>query len=298
MDGGGIWRKWRPLEPPRDFAFDFGEFDALSVRWRGLKARLIAEAPDALAAAEARLYRRWSIETGYIERIYAVDAPASERLVREGFREDLIPAGAADTPVDELVAILRDQEDGLRSAIRFAEEGWPFGKWAMQSLHAQMLANQSTSVARDQFGRLFKARLTKGEFKRRPNNPTRADGSVHEYCPPEQVESELDALMSFYFEWSDRVHPVALGAWLHHGFICVHPFQDGNGRVGRAVLAWHMARCGLPPLVVSRYERTAYINALEAADAGDLEMLAGFFARLERESLADLLAAGESALGG
>ena len=297
MDGDRIWRRWRPLQPPGALTFDFGEIDDLMARWRAMKSRLDASAAEALAEIEARLRRRWSIETGYIEGIYSVDAPTSEALAREGFREDLIPAGAANMPSDELVAILRDQEAGLCSAIRFAEEGWPFGKWAMQSMHAQILANQATSVARDQFGRLFDATLPNGEFKRWPNNPTRHDGLVHEYCPPEQVETELDSLMAIYYERRGRDHPMLLAAWQHHAFVSVHPFQDGNGRVGRAILAWHLARHGIPPLVVSRDDRSDYIDALEMADEGDLSGLVGLFVQIESKLLRDELMMGMNALG-
>jgi|GEM_PF-6737520 len=32
-------------------------------------------------------------------------------------------------------------------------------------------------------------------------------------------------------------HPLLVAAWLHHQFVQIHPFQDGNGRVTRALVA-------------------------------------------------------------
>ena len=63
-------------------------------------------------------------------------------------------------------------------------------------------------------------------------------------------------------------------AWQHYEFINIHPFQDGNGRVGRALLAYEqLAKSDLLPIVVERDDRSAYIDALESADGGDLAPL-------------------------
>ena len=135
-------------------------------------------------------------------------------------------------------------------------------------------------------------RLDHGGFKSLPNNPIRPDGNVHEYCPPEHVDSEIDNLLAWHRECSEdpeRYHPVLTAAWAHHRFTQIHPFQDGNGRVGRALLTWDLVRAGYLPAVIGRDDRAAYIAALERADEGDLEqlveLLAGIIARTTLEAL-------------
>ena len=173
--------------------------------------------------------------------------------------------------------------------------GRPLTKTFIRSLHTQILNSQSTHTAVNQFGKMFDATLVKGEFKKQPNNPTRLDGTVHEYCPPEQVESELDNLIEMYelCESADY-HPLFLAAWLHHRFEQIHPFQDGNGRVGRALLTWHLVKKGFFPIVISRDHRTEYIIALEKADAGDLTPLIELFVRLEKNTILQALEEGEA----
>jgi Fic family protein len=64
-------------------------------------------------------------------------------------------------------------------------------------------------------------------------------------------------------------HPVVWAAIAHHGFEAVHPFEDGNGRVGRLLLNLMLLREGFPPALVLREWRLGYIHALDAANAGD-----------------------------
>lgn len=71
-------------------------------------------------------------------------------------------------------------------------------------------------------------------------------------------------------------------AWLHHAFTQIHPFQDGNGRVARALASIDFIKGGLFPLLVRRGERETYIDALRNADADDLRPLVKFFADVQQ----------------
>ncbi len=74
-------------------------------------------------------------------------------------------------------------------------------------------------------------------------------------------------------------------AQLHAGFERVHPFLDGNGRVGRLVLDLLLVRLGYPPAVIQRNERSRYLRALRSADAGRPGALAELLARALSDSL-------------
>lgn len=109
--------------------------------------------------------------------------------------------------------------------------------------------------------------LIKGDWKKQPNNPLRPDGSVHEYCPPIQVPSEMDQLISWHHRHREiGVSPEVEAAWLHHRFTQIHPFQDGNGRVARCLASLIFIQVGWFPLVITRDTRKGYIEALEEAD--------------------------------
>lgn len=153
-----------------------------------------------------------------------------------------------------------------------------------------MTRAQATATGRDQFGHEVEVPLLHGEWKLLPNNPTRADGSIHEYCPPEQVPPEMEHLIDLHTEHLARgVPPEVEAAWLHHRFAQVHPFQDGNGRIARALASLVFIRSGWFPLVVTRHDRERYIDALEAADGSDLDPLVSLFAALQRKSFVNAL---------
>ena len=292
-----VFHKWKPIEPidSDSQAYDFGEIDSLQRQWLYIKRQVESSTPDAYKAFTDRLTRRWAIETGIIEGIYDLDRGVTETLVREGIAADYIERSSTNKEPSELVRILKDHEESIESVNYWIEQSRPLSKTFILSLHTQILNSQDTHTAINQFGDRFEATLRKGEFKSQPNNPTRSDGSVHEYCPPEQVESEIDNLLSLYRRQDDEnCHPLLLAAWLHHRFEQIHPFQDGNGRVGRAILTWHLVKNGFFPIVISRDDRNTYIDALERADARNLMPLIDLFVQLEKNNILQAIEVGES----
>lgn len=288
--------KWRPIEGIGSAmsSYDFQEIDSLQRQWLHVKSSVESAAFGAYKEFAERLTRSWAIETGIIEGVYDLDMDATETLVGKGIAVDYIKRGSTNKEPSELAAILIDHQDAVEAVNSWIREGHPLTKWFIKFLHSQILRKQDTSRAMNQFGNMFDAEIVKGEFKKHPNNPIRPDGTIHEYCPPEQVESELDKLLELYNKYdSADCHPLLLAAWLHHRFEQIHPFQDGNGRVGRAVLTWHLVRKEFFPVVVSRDDRTDYIDALENADAGDLTDLIDLFVDLEKSAILQAISAWE-----
>jgi len=74
-------------------------------------------------------------------------------------------------------------------------------------------------------------------------------------------------------------HLMSFIAALHARFERIHPFRDGNGRVGRLATNLLLVRHGYPPAVVYKRDRNRYLNALRRDDRGDSGPLAEIFAR-------------------
>ena len=92
--------------------------------------------------------------------------------------------------------------------------------------------------------------------------------------PARQVES----LMQDWLTWIDgeglRYQSIMRAAIAHYGFEAVHPFTDGNGRVGRLLLNLMLMREGYPPALLLRDWRVRYIEALDTANTGNYRPLA------------------------
>ena len=145
-----------------------------------------------------------------------------------------------------------------------------------------MTRNQAWAEAADAQGRISRVELIRGAYKQWPNNPRQSDGSIHEYCPPDHVAAEMDRLVELH-EGHVSVPPEVEAAWLHHRFTQIHPFQDGNGRIARALATLVFVKAGWFPLVVRNAVRDQYLDALEVADAGDLRELVTLFAGLQKD---------------
>jgi len=172
--------------------------------------------------------------------------------------------------------------EGLFGYIKGEE---PLSEYFIRGLQAQFTAHQDYTEAVTESGDLVRVTLLKGEYKTLPNNPRRPDGEVHPYCPPELTKEEMERLIQLYREADASYTPEIKSAWLHHRFTQIHPFQDGNGRVARALASLVFLREGLFPLVVRESDRKEYIGALEQADAGELGPLVTFFARRQKEAI-------------
>lgn len=282
--------KWKPIEPlsNAERKIDLAAMRPLYESWQASRGRLQESSQAQLAEFNRRLIRRLSVETGILERLYDLDRGTTEALVAHGFAEDLVSHSSTNIEPSRLIDILRDQEAAIQLVMDCVASNRTVTKSLIHELHTILTRHQDTTGAVDQFGNRREIPLLKGKFKEQPNNPKRPDGAMHEYCPPIHVDSEVENLLKWLSEYEDE-DPIIVAAWFHHRFTQIHPYQDGNGRVARALTTLILLRADLLPLVVDRDLRVEYINALELADQMRLSPLAEIFARLERNAILQAL---------
>lgn len=281
---------WKPIQDlPADWRpLASSELASLAPIWSEQSRRLQSE--NLLQQFNARLKREWAIETGVIEGLYSIDRGVTQILIERGIDASLMPHGTTDQPAELIVAILRDHQDALEGLFDFVANRRELSTSYIKEIHAALTRNQPTTTALDQFGHQVEIPLRRGDWKSLPNNPTRADGALHQYCPPEQTSSEMDNLIAMHLaHLKDGVPPEIEAAWLHHRFTQIHPFQDGNGRVARVLASLIFLRAQWFPLVVTRDQRVQYIAALEKADAGYLPPLVQLFGSIQKRSFLSAL---------
>ncbi len=110
-------------------------------------------------------------------------------------------------------------------------------------------------------------------YKKIPNFLT---GRIVETIPPEEVESEIKSLLKYYEENKEKMHPLQLAAYFHGKFEKIHPFDDGNGRVGRFLINIMLINNGYPPLIIRKTQRIHYLKCLADFDNGYKENLERF----------------------
>jgi Fic family protein len=261
------------------------ELQALASVWQEKKGQL--ENDGAYKEFIKKMEREWAIETGIIERLYTWDRGVTEVLIEQGIEASIIShrGGVSQIHAEHIQAVINDHlniVDGLFGYIKGEE---PLTEHFIRGLQAQFTAHQDTTEAITESGSVINVRLIKGEYKHLPNNPRRADGQMHSYCPPELTKDEMERLIDTYRNEEASYPPEVKAAWLHHRFTQIHPFQDGNGRVARSLATLVFLREGLFPLVIRESDREEYILALEAADAEDLSKLVALFVRRQRDAI-------------
>jgi len=279
-------RMWKPIEdlPGNPNSLSDGELAPLLRYWEDLRHELDQTAQ--LARFRSELSREWAIETGQIEGVYDVDRGVTATLIERGISADLIPHVDGQKPPELIAAIIRDHQEVLEGLFQFVKGERRMSKSYINEIQVALLRNQTTATVVDQFNRVFEVELLKGRYKLHPNNPTGRDGTIHLYCPPEHVESEMDRLLAMHGEHLLNEVPVEVeAAWLHHRFTQIHPYQDGNGRVARAIGSLVFLKVGWFPIVVTREDRARYIEALELADDGDLKPLVVFLVDIQKRAL-------------
>jgi Fic family protein len=87
---------------------------------------------------------------------------------------------------------------------------------------------------------------------------------IHRGAPQNKVMSLLKELVGWYKKNKSKYHPIVLAAVVHNQFENIHPFQDGNGRVGRLLMNNILLKHSLPPVNIELKNRKGYYASLQA----------------------------------
>jgi len=159
---------------------------------------------------------------------------------------------------------------GYDLIVRLARDQAPFNHITIQQVHEIVTRGILESAGRY---RTHNVRIT---------------GAVRSPPDWQKIIPEMDRLIQEIADTDLTV--IEMTAYLHHRFVLIHPFIDGNGRVARLLQNLYLIRSGYPPIVLSQKKRQQYYQALSEADNGDLSSFVLFIARAVNEALSHYLA--------
>ena len=180
---------------------------------------------------------------------------------------------APGVPLDD-VREVSNYIDALEHGLQRLRDGFPLSLRLLREMHEHLLRRGRGSGK------------APGEFRRTPvwiGGPS-PDRAQFVPPPPDRVQGCLDELERFLHAQDDGISPLARAALAHVQFETIHPFLDGNGRLGRLLIVLMLCDAGLldePSLYLSLYfksRREDYYQRLDAVRTqGDWEGWLGFF---------------------
>lgn len=181
------------------------------------------------------------------------------------------------------------EHDKTRDAL--AARGYYLAFQAVKESIGKVLAKDNAGLVvkrdhHDWYAELFGPAVTAGlveasQLAGYRRGPIFIRNSMHTPLPSEALLDSLEALWDMLEAESEACVRAVLG---HHLFVFIHPYYDGNGRIGRFLMNTLLASGGYPWTVIRMSRRDAYMKALEAASVkGQITPLAEFIAQEMRE---------------
>ena len=238
------------------------QLDQRAAEWRALQP--LAPADDQRLWDKLRL--EWNYHSNRIEGNTLSYGETELLLIHDQVAGDhgmrhYVEMKAHDLAIEHLRKLVADER--------------PLGEADIRDLNRILLKEPFRKDAITPDGAPTRIEIVPGEYKQQSNNVRTPDGGLFEFAAPDEVPAKMADLVVAIRAApnvesdTDNIDLIARAAKVHHDFVVIHPFGDGNGRTARLLVNFLLLRAGWPPLVVPSTDKDRYLAALRQADAGD-----------------------------
>lgn len=156
--------------------------------------------------------------------------------------------GAPGAPLDDVVEV-SNYVAAMNEGLQQMRDGFPLSTRLIRNIHATLLARGRGAAQQP------------GEFRRTQNwlGGTRPGNAVFVPPPPDRVVDLMSDLERFIHQESPELPPLVKAGLVHVQFETIHPFLDGNGRLGRLLITLLLCAAGVlrePILYLSLFFKT------------------------------------------
>lgn len=282
-------REQDPFGEVTGFAFNFREpspyVNRIRLMWHAMRTDVIKEFP---ASPDIPIHTRKYIEA--MEKLYTTDAYHSLSIERYSVTPELIErvrTGVWD--------VLGNEADKKHKDAMAARGYWQSFNAVKGSIRKVLAGENPGRVAEADHGswhtELFAPAVAAGLLKPMDlagyrNHQMYISQSRHTPLPVIGVRDAMPLLLDLLKEEQNASVRAVLG---HFFFVYIHPYMDGNGRLGRFLMNVMLSSGGYPWTVIPVQERNTYMSALEQASTNhDIKPFARFLAKLTEATLQGL----------
>ncbi len=192
---------------------------------------------------------------------------------------------SGDVPISDIEE-MKAHDVALSQIIEMSKDNErPLSELFIKELNKTILVKSFWKDAISPNGTPTRKEIKIGQYKTSPNSVQLKNGEIHEYASPEETPALIRDLLNWYEDKNEELHPVQLAAEFHYKFVCIHPFDDGNGRVSRLLMNYILLKHNYPMVIIKSEDKESYLTALQKADTGDLISLIEY---VEKQSIASL----------
>lgn len=249
----------------------------------GAAYRSVGDARAALGSLDATAQR---LPNPRLFRLSTLRLEAQSTAALEGTYEPLarVMAATEETPSDPSLREVLNYVDVAETAFAWVADGRPWTVGSLSSLQATLVAGTASEQPISGQVRPIQVVIGRRDDARPGDPPIKAARFV-----PPPPGADLESRVRDLLDWMqtdhhDAIDPVVAAAMAHYAFEALHPFHDGNGRLGRLLIVLHLHATGLvsePTLSVSpcfEARRSEYFDALLAVSTrGDWSGWVEFF---------------------
>jgi Fic family protein len=172
----------------------------------------------------------------------------------------------------------KNHNEAIEFLYDVVKENRQISEGLIKEFNSLLLSGVKSTPAVDEAGNKVDKPATPGEYKKNPNHVLQADGTIHKYIDPLQVQPEMDRLCAWINENENKLNPIVVSSIAHYNMVRIHPFDDGNGRGARILMNLILIKKGYPPTIIQNEHRRKYIEALSEGDKGNLNQFVEFVA--------------------
>lgn len=166
----------------------------------------------------------------------------------------------------------RGHNDGIKLIEQAIKESTPLTEEFIKKLHVSVIKEANDYLMSLPVNKDKKLKIYAGKYKTIKNLVKTRTGDTFNFALPVETPHKMEELLKWYNEVYklEKFSKFFLAVIFHYKFLCIHPFDDGNGRTARLLMNYILMKDGFPPVILRKEEKINYLLVIQQADRGTI----------------------------